>query len=180
MTAYYRALAALAALVTIAACSSSHPATRPSPAAEAIAYLRAHPAPAEPGTAVGIVLSAAEAGFTVNGKLDSPPCRFRMTRLTSATFGRPEPLCGAWSATVITATGRHVYLACGDLATGRPCLPLLHDYLPPGPGDYVRFRLDGRTSQPSDVREITEFAVDGILGSGPESWRGWLPVGSAL
>lgn len=145
--------------VAVAGCASA-PARQPSPSAAALAYMRAHPAPAVAGMTAGIVLSSDDAGFFGAAEGEAG-CPATLTAFTGKAAGN-QPACGAFTATAMTPSGQVVTISCGSIPARRACPAMLTSpgvYIPL-PGDYVRFASGGTIAAAADIQDLAMFAVD--------------------
>ena len=140
-----------------AACGTS---PQPAPPAEALAYMRAHPAPAVAGMTAGIVLASDDIGFFGAAETEAG-CPATLTAFTAPAAGG-QPACGAFTATAETPSGQVVTISCGSIPARRACPAMLTApgvYIPL-PGDYVYFASGGTVAAPADIRGIAMFAID--------------------
>jgi hypothetical protein len=160
--------------VAVVGCASA-PARQPSPSAAALAYMRAHPATPVAGMTAGVVLTATYTGFYGAAAVQAA-CPASLTASIRGAVGT-GPQCAAWSATALVPSGRVVAFSCGDVATRIPCpmmLPASGAGYSPGPGDYARWRSDGRVASPADAAVITQFAVSSVTAVAPGVNAGWV------
>ncbi len=151
-------MAVAAAAGIIAACGG----TPQTPRAEALAYMKSHPAPVfSPGMTAGIVLADEDKGFAGAAAVQAG-CPASLTAYTARSVGSP-PGCGAWTITVETAVGRAAVVSCGSIPARQAC-PMLLDGNPdtyvPTPGDYILFNADGHVDTAAGIRLLTFEAVD--------------------
>jgi hypothetical protein len=165
------ALAALALAGGVTACGG----TSPSPQADALAYVRAHPAAPVAGMTAGIVLTATYTGFYGAAAVQAA-CPASLTASIRGAVGT-GPQCVAWSATALVPSGRVVTFSCGDVAARVPCPMMLSASgagYSPEPGDYARWRSGGQVEGPADAAVITQFAVSGVTDAAPGVNAGWV------
>jgi hypothetical protein len=111
-----------------------------------LAYMKAHPVPAKPGMTAGIITS-------VTWLAGQCPPQVRTAAYLAPARGQ-DP-CVAWAFTIIAASGQTLAVTCGS--PGRPCPPLVPQYVMPGDeGEYIYAPSDGRITTPANDAESLE------------------------
>jgi hypothetical protein len=154
---------AVLGMASMAACA----VPAPSAAAEALAYMRAHPVAPEAGMTQAVILTVDDVGFAGTAAQEAR-CPASLAAVVRGAAGS-EPGCGAWSGTAETAAGQLASFSCGSIPARAACpLMLTASGYVPSPGDYVRIRLHVQIASPGDIQVITEFAVGSILSQAPD------------